>query len=457
VTSSNNKLFGLTGSDKQKLIDRIRNRNRKGDGTETPSKHKFSSKMEEIPEEYYKLEFLPGVKQLQIQMTAAEKFGIENPFFRVHESVAGNETRIGDKNYINYSSYNYLGLCGHPKISKSAKDAIDRYGTSASASRPVSGERPIHRDLERRLAEIHKTEDCIAFVSGHATNVTTIGCLFGKDDLILHDALAHNSIIQGAVLSGAKRLSFPHNDYAALDKILAENRTKFKRVLIVIEGMYSMDGDIPNLPEFIELKRKYKVFLMVDEAHSLGVLGERGFGIKEHFAVNSDAVDITMGTLSKTLSSCGGYIAGKRILIENLKFNAPGFVYSVGMAPPSAAAALAALELLVKEPERIRRLQKLGGTFHQMATAAGLNTGYCQGFAIIPIITGSSILSVKLSNVLLEKGINVQPIIYPAVEERAARLRFFLCANHTEEQIAYTIEILAKELHKLKKTSLFTI
>jgi 8-amino-7-oxononanoate synthase len=457
VSPTRNKLFGLSGSDKQRIIDRIRNRNRNDKTSGTAFSHKLVTKTEEIPEEYYRLEHLPGLKQLQIQLAAADKLGIANPFFRMHEAVASSETIIGDRTYINYSSYNYLGLCGHPQISRCAKDAIDRYGTSASASRPVSGERPIHRELEHKLAEVHKTEGCVVFVSGHATNVTTIGCLFGKDDLILHDVLAHNSILQGAILSGAKRLTFPHNDYTALDKILEENRAKYKRVVIVIEGMYSMDGDIPQLDKFIEIKQRHKVFLMVDEAHSLGVLGDNGFGIKEHFGINSEDVDISMGTLSKTLSSCGGYVAGKNVLVENLKFNAPGFVYSVGIAPPAAAAALAALEIMIREPERTQRLRKLGKLFFDMAGEAGLNTGVCQGYAIIPVITGSSILSVKLSNVLLENGINVQPIIYPAVEERAARLRFFLCASHTETQIEQTIGILAKELKKLKHSPIFNL
>jgi len=313
------------------------------------------------------------------------------------------------------------------------------------------------QDLERKLATVHKTEDCIVFVSGHATNVTTIGCLFGSNDLILHDVLAHNSIIQGAVLSGAKRLPFPHNDWAALDKILQENRSKFQRVLIAIEGMYSMDGDIPELDKFIELKYKHKAFLFVDEAHSLGVLGTRGFGIKEHFGVSADDIDFAMGTLSKTLSACGGYISGKHTLVENLKYTAPGFVYSVGMSPPVAAAALAALEILEAEPDRPKRLRELGALFYHNAVESGLDTGLCQGYAIIPIITGSSVLSVKLSNRLFDNGINVQPIIYPAVEERGARLRFFLSSTHTEKQIKDTIGILIEELNHLKRNPVFKL
>lgn len=457
MTGSDKNLFGLSVTDKKNLIERMRSRSR-----QEPDKPRYSHKLSkassrDIPEELYAIESLPGLKQLQILTAAVDKFNIENPFFRMHESVASSSTRINSRDYINFSSYNYLGLCGHPRISQRAKDAIDRYGTSASASRPVSGERPIHRELERKLASIHKTEDCVVFVSGHATNVTTIGCLFDNNDLILHDVLAHNSIIQGAILSGAKRLPFPHNDWAALDKILQENRAKFQRVLIAIEGMYSMDGDIPELDKFIELKHKHKTFLMVDEAHSLGVLGEHGYGIKEHFGINPEDIDIAMGTLSKTLAACGGYITGRHILVENLKYNAPGFVYSVGMSPPVSAAALAALEILEAEPERPRRLRELGQLFYHTAREAGLDTGLCQGYAIIPIIVGSSVLSVKLSNRMLERGINVQPIIYPAVQERGARLRFFLSSTHTEQQIKDTVAILKDELSQLKRNPVYKL
>src|SRR5690606_40381435 len=180
---------------------------------------------------------------------------------------------IGGKPYINYASYNYLGMSGDPVVQAAARQAMERYGTSVSASRLVSGERPIHRELERALAEVYDVDEAIAFVSGHATNVSTIGYLFGPRDLILHDELIHNSVLQGIQLSGARRLSFAHNDWQALDRILGEQRRHFERVLVVVEGIYSMDGDYPDLPRFVELKRRHKVFLMVDEAHSLGVMG----------------------------------------------------------------------------------------------------------------------------------------------------------------------------------------
>jgi 8-amino-7-oxononanoate synthase len=201
-----------------------------------------------------------------------------------------------------------------------------------------------------------------------------------------------------------------------------------------------MDGDIPDLPALIDIKRRHQCFLMVDEAHALGVLGETGKGIREHFGVQGKEVDIWMGTLSKTLAGCGGYIAGERALVEHLKYAAPGFVYSVGMAPPLAAASLAALKIMLNEPERVARLQENGRLFLNLAKQNSLDTGTSQGFAIVPAITGSSLKAAKLSNQLFERGFNIQPIIYPAVEEKAARLRFFLSSLHTETQLSKAIE-----------------
>jgi len=367
-----------------------------------------------------------------------------DPFFRVHDGTAGAETVIEGKRYVNFCSYNYLGLNGHPRVAAAAKAAIERYGTSASASRLVSGERKPHRELERALAEVLGTEDCIAFVSGHATNVSVIGHLFGAKDLILHDALIHNSVLQGAFLSGARRMSFPHNDVAAAEQILAEQRGGHRHAAILIEGHYSMDGDVPDLPRFIAAARRHGARIMVDEAHALGVLGARGFGLAEHFGVEAGEVDLWMGTLSKALAGCGGYIAASGALVEYLKFTAPGFVYSVGMSPPLAAASLAALEIMRAEPERVRRLNANARRFRDAARARGIDTGASAGMAIVPVITGSSIAAGRLADALFRRGINVQPILYPAVPERAARLRFFLSSEHTAEQIDTAVAAVAE-------------
>ena len=385
----------------------------------------------------------PLYKQFSLMESAAELFRIGNPFFKVHEGKGGAHTIINGKSYCNYSHYNYLGLNGDPRVNAAAMEAMERYGTSAGASRLVAGERPIQRELENALAKVYGTEDCVVFVSGHATNVSTISTLFGPKDLIVHDSQIHNSIVEGCRLSCATRHPFPHNDLASLEQYLSVNRRRFERVLIVVEGHYSMDGDIVDLPTLLAMKKRYGAFLMVDEAHGLGVLGAHGKGLAEHFGVDGGEVDIWMGTLSKTLATCGGYIAGSKALVDILKFAAPGFVYSVGISPPLAAASLQALQIMLAEPERVRRLHENTQLFLSLARTAGLDTGTSEGFAIVPVIVGSSRKAIALSNVLFEHGINVQPIIHPAVEEKSARLRFFLSCDHEEENIRHTIQILA--------------
>jgi len=402
-----------------------------------------------VPEAWWRFDQHPGYLQVKLMREGARRLGIADPFFRVHEGIAGSQTQIDGRPYVNFSSYNYLGLNGDPRVSDAARRAIERYGTSVSASRLVSGERPPHRALERALADAYGAEDCLSFVSGHATNVSTIGSLCGPRDLVVHDALIHNSALLGAQLSGARRIPFPHNDWAALDALLARERRAFQRVLIVLEGLYSMDGDVPDLPRFVELKHRHRAFLMVDEAHSFGVLGRRGLGIREHFGLDSEAVDVWMGTLSKALAGCGGYIAGTRALVDNLRYGSPGFVFSVGMPPPLAAASLAALECMLAEPSRVAALQARGREFLRLAGEAGIDTGTSQGHAIVPTITGSSVSAGRLSQALYERGINVQPILHPAVPENSARLRFFLCAEHTEAQIGGAVRALAAEIERL--------
>ncbi len=398
----------------------------------------------DVPDAYTRFDRHPAYEKIMVPRAAAQRLNIANPYFKTHQGIGGALTQIDGRPYLNFASYNYLGLSGHPRVTQAAKAAIDHYGTSVSASRLVAGERPIQRELERALAELYETDDCAVFVSGHATNVTTIGYLFGPKDLVVHDSLIHNSVLEGIKLSGATRRAFAHNDAQALEAVLAEMRSQFQRVLIVIEGVYSMDGDIPDLPAFIDIKQRYKCFLMVDEAHSIGVLGTTGRGLREHFNLPGSAVDIWMGTLSKALAGCGGYIAGETALIENLKYAAPGFVYSVGIAPPVAAAALEAIRVMLAEPDRIERVQTRSRQLLAMLRERGIDTGHAQGYAVVPAITGSSIKATRLSNALFDQGVNVQPILYPAVEEKAARLRFFVSCLHTEQQLETVADLLVK-------------
>ena len=407
----------------------------------------------EPPAEAYRFEKFPEYGRLREGLDLLESTGL-SPYFNVHESVTTDTTIIQGRELINFSSYNYLGMSGDPVVVAAAQKACQRYGTSVSASRLVSGEKDLHVDLERAISELVGAEDAIVYVGGHSTNESTIGHLFGPGDLILHDALSHNSILQGGIMSGARRRPFPHNDWQAADEILQKFRHEYRRVLLVVEGVYSMDGDIPELPKFIEVKRRHKAILMVDEAHSMGVLGASGRGICEHFGVLPTDVDILMGTLSKSFGSCGGYIAGSKALVEYLKYTSPGFVYSVGLSPPNTAAALASIRLLQAEPERAERLRERARLFLELARSRGINTGMSKDSPVVPVILGNSMHALQLSKALFDRGINVQPILYPAVEESAARLRFFITSQHSEEQIRLTIDTIVEELEKINPAHL---
>jgi 7-keto-8-aminopelargonate synthetase-like enzyme len=250
-------------------------------------------------------------------------------------------------------------------------------------------------------------------------------------------------------LSHAQRRPFPHNDWRTLDKILGEVRRDYKRVLVAIEGVYSMDGDYPDLPRFIEVKNRHKAILLVDEAHSMGTMGAGGHGIVEHYGLDSAEVELLMGTISKAFGSVGGFIAGCREIVKYLKYTAPSFVFSNSISPSSAAAALAAIRKIARDPEPVGRCRARSALFLELAKECRLNTGSSGGTPIVPVILGSSLLALQLSRRLFKRGINVHPILHPAVEEKAARLRFFITAAHTEEQIRSTVATMDEELTKL--------
>ncbi|MCC0176937.1 aminotransferase class I/II-fold pyridoxal phosphate-dependent enzyme [Waterburya agarophytonicola K14] len=402
-----------------------------------------------ISPENYQFEEFPEYKKLKAQQEQVASLGNGNPFFIPQETVVNDRTTIDGRELINFATYNYIGMCGDPVVTQAAQDATKLYGTSACASRLISGEKPIHRELEQKFADLIGVDDSIMMVGGHATNVTTIGHLLSKDDLVIYDAFSHNSIMQGCFLSGASLIAFPHNDNEALEEILSDRRHRYQRVLIVVEGVYSTDGDIADLPQVIKLKQQYKTLLMVDEAHSMGTIGKTGRGISEYYDINPRDVDLWMGTLSKSFASCGGYIAGSSALIEYLKYTAPGFVFSVGMSPPNTAAAIAAIDVLQNEPERAITLQARAKLFLDLAQEKGLNTGMSKDSPVIPIIVGDSLKSIQLSQNLFKRGINVPFMIYPSVPQNGARLRFFITCNHTVEQIHLTVDVLAEELNKL--------
>ncbi|MGY4802389.1 aminotransferase class I/II-fold pyridoxal phosphate-dependent enzyme [Teichococcus aerofrigidensis] len=391
---------------------------------------------------------LPGMRDFALLKTAIESLDLRQPFFRAHDGLAGAHSRIGGREVVNFASYNYLGLNDDPRVQAAAKAAIERYGVSPSGSRITSGERDLHLALEAALAEWHGAEAALTFVSGHATNVTTIGHLMGPRDIVVHDAAIHNSCTEGIRLSGARRIPFAHNDMAAAEREMAAARRGAQgpstRALLLVEGHYSMDGDAPDLARCVGIARGHDAWLMVDEAHSLGVLGATGRGVAEAQGVDPAGVDLWMGTLSKTLSACGGYIAARADVIDWLRHTAPGSVYSVGLAPPLAAAALESLRILRAEPERVARLQANGRALRERIRARGFDTGAGQGGAILPVVLGSSVRTVKVAAALLERGVAVQTVIFPAVPEQSARLRFFLSADHSEADLDHAATALAE-------------
>jgi len=399
---------------------------------------------------------LPGMRDFALLNAAMESLDLPSPLFRAHDGLAGAHSHVGGRAVINFSSYNYLGLNGDPRVREAAKAAVDRYGVSPSGSRITSGERDLHRALEAALAEWHGAEAAMTFVSGHATNVSVIGHLMGARDVVVHDAAIHNSCTEGIRLSGARRIPFAHNDMAAAAREMAAARRGAGRALLLVEGHYSMDGDSPDLARCIETARRNDAWLMVDEAHSLGVLGATGRGVAEAQGVDPTGVDLWMGTLSKTLSACGGYIAARAEVIDWMRHTVPGAVYSVALAPPLAAAALESLRILRAEPERVRQLQANGRGLRERFRAQGFDTGASQGSAILPVILGSSVRTAKVAAALLERGISAQVVIFPAVPEQSARLRFFLSAEHTEEDLDRTAAALGEAVRAVGRVESLT-
>ncbi|MFA7761935.1 aminotransferase class I/II-fold pyridoxal phosphate-dependent enzyme [Streptomyces sp. NRRL S-448] len=392
------------------------------------------------------IDAFPEVGEFEQRLGRITDSGAANPYFRIHEGNIRDTTVIGGRTLLSFGSYNYLGLSGHPAVDEAVHRAVDRYGTSVSASRVLSGERDLTVRLERALTDFLGVGDCLTLVSGHATNVTAIGHLVGPQDLVLHDALAHDSILQGCALSGAARRPFAHNDTEQLEHMLRLNRSRFRRVLIAVEGAYSMDGDLVDLPAVIELKKRYGALLMVDEAHSIGTVGEHGRGVGEFYGVDRSDVDLWMGTLSKSFASCGGYLGGSARTVRWLRHTLPGFVYSVGLTPANAAAALAATELLTAQPQRVRALRRNSELFLRLAADAGLATGSSAGTPIVPCILGDSARTLRVADGLFDRGVVADPIFHPAVEEGLSRLRFFITSEHRAEDIRRTVSILAEEV-----------
>ena len=339
----------------------------------------------------------------------------ENDTFFYLKSLDGSSdahTRIGGRDMIMFASYNYLGLISHPKVREAAKKAIDEYGTGAAGVRFLAGTTKAHEELERKIAQFKKTDDAITFSSGYVTNLAAITTLCQRGDLIIMDKLVHASIIDGCLLSGANHRSFLHNDMDSLERILAQS-DKYINKLIVVDAVYSMDGDIANLPEISRLAKKYNARLMVDEAHSIGVIGKTGHGIEEHFGMEN-CVDISMGTLSKTIPSIGGYLAGDKNLIDFLKLSARPFIFSASLPPVAIIAAKACFDVIENEPELTVKLQNNMRHFREGLQEMGYDTGASET-AIVPIMVGDENKTLQLCKKINEEGIFICPILFPAV------------------------------------------
>ena len=362
------------------------------------------------------------------------------------DGASGERVTIDGREMTMFASYNYLGLITHPKIKKAAIEAIEKYGTGAAGVRLLAGTTKIHEKLEAKIAKFKGAEDAVTYSSGYVTNLAAITTLCQRGDLVVIDKLDHASIIDGCLLSGAHHKSFLHNNMKSLERILA-NSGSYVNKLIIVDAVYSMDGDVSNLPEISRLAKKYNAKVMVDEAHSIGVLGKTGHGIEEHFGLKG-TVDIHMGTLSKTIPSIGGYIAGDKDLINYLKHNSRPFIFSASLPPVAAATAIACLEVIEDEPERIANLQKNIKQFKDGLNSMGYNT-MNSTTSIVPILVGEEEDTLKLCKIVNDEGIFICPILFPAIPKGTNRLRAHVLTDHTPEDIDKTLDIFERAGKKL--------
>jgi glycine C-acetyltransferase len=352
---------------------------------------------------------------------------------RVLESASAAEARFDGRDVINLASNNYLGLATHPKLAEAALQATRKYGVGSGAVRTISGTMSLHMELEERIARFKHVEACVVFQSGFAANAGTVSAILTPDDHIISDELNHASIIDGCRLSKAKIHVFPHKDIAAAEKILAQLASVPGRKLLITDGVFSMDGDIGPLPALVEPAEKYGAIMMVDDAHSSGVLGRNGRGTIDHFGLHG-RVHIQVGTLSKAIGVLGGYVCGSRELIEFLYHRARPFLFSTSHPPAVAASCIAAFDVLEQEPERIDNLWKNTRYFKQGLAAAGFHTGMSET-PITPVMVGEARRAYELSRGLFEEGVLATGIGFPTVAEGKARVRTIVTATHTTAQL----------------------
>ena len=361
---------------------------------------------------------------------------------RILEGPSAAESRFDGKEVINLASNNYLGLTTHPKLIEAAIDATRRYGAGSGAVRTISGTMDLHMELERRIAKFKNVEACVVFQSGFAANAGTVSAILGPEDHIVSDQLNHASIIDGARLSRAKIHVFPHKDHEAAGRILDGLDGAPGHKLLITDGVFSMDGDIGPLPQLVEIAEKHGAIMMVDDAHSSGVLGRNGRGTIDHFNLHG-RVDIQVGTLSKAIGVLGGYVCGTKDLIEFLYHRARPFLFSTSHPPSVAASCIAAFEILEDEPERIGQLWANTRYFKQGLVDAGFDTGISET-PITPVIVGEAARAFQLSDGLFQEGVLATGIAFPTVAKDKARVRTIVNATHTTEQLDRELEAFRK-------------
>jgi glycine C-acetyltransferase len=340
-----------------------------------------------------------------------------------------------------YASYSYLGLIGHPRINAAAKAAIDRFGTGTHGVRSLAGSLTLHQELEEKIAEFKGTEAAITYSSGYVTNLTVVSTLVGRGDYVISDKLNHASIVDGCLMSGAKFVRFRHNDMESLEQRLMQADTDGEAAkLVIADSVFSMDGDITDFPRMVQLCRKYNAWLMIDEAHSVGVLGKTGRGIEEHFGMPG-SIDIKMGTLSKTIPSVGGYVAGKRDIIEYLRHASRAYIFSAALPPAQAAAAKTAFDVILEEPWRVEKLNANTRRFIDGLKARGFDTLNTQT-AIVPVLCGSDERAFDITARAQRRDIFVLPVVSPAVPPGLARLRATVTAAHEPADIDHAMEVI---------------
>ncbi len=380
------------------------------------------------------------------QLNDWRKAGTWQPL-RVLESESAAKSRVDGREIINLASNNYLGLTTHPKLREAAIEAIRRYGVGSGAVRTISGTMSIHMQLEERIARFKNVEACVVFHSGFAANAGTVSAILTPDDHIISDALNHASIIDGCRLSKAKIHVFPHKDAAAAEQILAGLASAAGHKLLITDGVFSMDGDIAPLPALVEAAERYGAIMMVDDAHSSGVLGRDGRGTIDHFKLHG-RVNIQVGTLSKAIGALGGYVCGKRDLIDFLYARARPFLFSTSHPPSVAATCLAAFDVLEQEPERIQNLWSNTRYFQKALIDAGFNIGASET-PITPIMVGEAKRAHQFSRRLFEEGVFATGIGFPTVPEGKARIRTIVTATHTRAQLDKAAEILRRVAREL--------